>query len=136
MVLAAGCRSPAEDASPAARDCTLGDDFRGKALPTPFDLELCAHGGDLRYPFSGVLEVLKADDLTVANLETTLTRAKEPGHDGAFHFRGKPAYARILAEGSVEVANLANNHTSDFGVRGRADTIEALRAVGGGRRGR
>jgi poly-gamma-glutamate synthesis protein (capsule biosynthesis protein) len=52
-----------------------------------------------------------------------------------FHFRGKPEYAAILREGSVEVVNLANNHSHDFGARGYQDTLKALRAAGVGAAG-
>jgi poly-gamma-glutamate synthesis protein (capsule biosynthesis protein) len=119
----------------AVGDCTLGGDVQRAASRTPFDAVIDAHGGDLRYPFSGVLPLLADDDLTIANLEGTLTTASEPDAEVPFHFRGKPAYAAILREGSVEVANVANNHSHDFGGRGYQDTLKALRAAGVGASG-
>ena len=119
----------------AVGDCTLGGDVRGAAALSPFDAVIAAHGGDLRYPFSGVLALLESDDVTIANLEGTLTTSNEPIEEGPFHFRGKPEYAAMLREGSVEVVNLANNHSHDFGARGYKDTVKALRAAGVGATG-
>ncbi len=93
------------------------------------------HKNDWSYPFSNVIEVFRNDDLTIVNLEGTLTTSIEPIPEGKFHFRGKPAYARILAESSIEVANLANNHIGDFGGRGYEDTRQALRDAGVGASG-
>jgi poly-gamma-glutamate capsule biosynthesis protein CapA/YwtB (metallophosphatase superfamily) len=115
----------------AVGDCTLGGDYRGDG-PNPFDAAIAAHGGDLRYPFSGVLSTLADDDVTVANLEGPLTSSDKPVSQGTYRFRGKPEYARILAEGSVEIVNLANNHSDDFGDRGFKDTVHALTQAGVG----
>lgn len=101
----------------------------------PFDAVIAAHGGDMRYPFSGVLALLQDDEVTIANLEGTLTNSYEPAAGLTFHFRGKPEYAAILREGSVEVVNLANNHSHDLGGRGYQDTLRALRAEGVGAAG-
>jgi poly-gamma-glutamate synthesis protein (capsule biosynthesis protein) len=119
----------------AVGDCTLGGDARVASSTGPFDAAIAAHGGDLRYPFSGVLSLLQDDDVTIANLEGTLTASFEPQGDVPFHFRGKPEYAGILREGSVEVVNLANNHSHDFGERGYQDTRRALASVGVGAAG-
>jgi poly-gamma-glutamate synthesis protein (capsule biosynthesis protein) len=101
----------------------------------PFDAVIAAHGGDLGYPFSGVLALLQDDEVTIANLEGTLTTSYEPAPGLSFHFRGKPEYAGILREGSVEVVNLANNHSHDLGGRGYQDTLRALREAGVGAAG-
>ena len=93
---------------------------------------MAKHKDDFSYPFSGILDIFRHDDLTIVNLEGTLTTSTEPIPEGKFHFRGKPEYARILAESSVEVANVANNHMGDFGVRGQEDTRKALLDAGVG----
>ena len=81
------------------------------------------------YPFSGVADVLRRDDLTVANLEGTLT-----DHDGyandVFAIRGKPEYASMLVRGGVDLVNVENNHAHDYGPVGHGDTKAALRAAG------
>src|SRR6185295_9996099 len=90
----------------AVGDCTLGGDVHRASELSPFDAVIAAHDGDLRYPFSGVRALLESDDVTIANLEGTLTTSHEPDEEVSFHFRGRPGYAEILREGSVEVVNL------------------------------
>src|SRR5262245_22296112 len=50
----------------ALGDCTLGTDYRVVKAPGSFHKEMDAVGNDAKYPFSGVLSVLAADDLTIA----------------------------------------------------------------------
>lgn len=111
----------------AAGDCTLGTDegfdygrsFKGKydAVQNP------------AYFFQNVQPVFAQDDLTIVNMEGTLTEetAREPKQ---FAFKGDAAYAKILSSGAVEAANLANNHSFDYGKKSYEDTIAALEAEG------
>lgn len=92
------------------------------------------------YFLSGVQNVFAHDDLTVVNLETPLTSAEtraykgeEKDEDGktiAYWFKAPPEYVNILTTGSVDLVNLANNHTYDYGVEGYVDTQENLNAAG------
>lgn len=109
----------------AVGDCTIGTDYRVVRAPGTFHKEMDAVGNDYKYPFSGVLPVLAEDDLTIANLETPLSSALAR-IEAPFVFTGKPEYAQILKEGSVEVVSVANNHSHDLGPRGHADTLSAL----------
>lgn len=115
----------------AVGDCTLGSDYRVAGAEGTFHFAMDAWKNDASVPFSGVAGVLAADDLTIANLETPLSRAK-PAVSNTFVFNGKPEYAEILARGSVELVNLANNHTGDFGPAGAKQTIEAVEKAGVG----
>lgn len=109
----------------AVGDCTLGSDHRSARAPGSFHVEMDALGNDYRVPFSSVLDVLSKDDLTIANLETTLSTATTR-IEAPFVFSGKPEYAQILTEGSVEIVNVANNHSYDLGVAGYKETLGAL----------
>ncbi|MDR3121379.1 MAG: CapA family protein [Clostridiales bacterium] len=109
----------------AIGDCTIGfDEATGRQ--NRFDQVYLANGSDPAYFFSNVKDILAADDLTIANLETTLTTAKKKAADKAFCFRGDPAYVRILEEGSVEAVNIANNHIYDYLQQGFDDTVATL----------
>ena len=111
----------------AAGDCTLGTDegfnykrsFKGKydAVQDP------------AYFFQNVQPVFAQDDLTIVNMEGTLTEetTREPKQ---FAFKGDAEYAKILTAGAVETANLANNHSFDYGQKSYEDTITALEAEG------
>ncbi|HEY7380696.1 MAG TPA: CapA family protein [Gaiella sp.] len=83
--------------------------------------------------FDGVKPDLAAD-VVLGNLEGTLTNATGskcgPRSTNCFSFRTPPSYARWLKEAGFTVLNLANNHAFDFGARGLADTVAALRRQG------
>lgn len=111
----------------AVGDCTIGSEMKVRHSPGSFHVEMETRGNDYRYPFAGVLDVLSKDDLTIANLETTLS-TREPASADRYVFRGEPAYAQILVEGSVELVNVANNHSHDLGVPGFDETLRTLAA--------
>lgn len=116
----------------AVGDCTLAAELGMVRTPGTLPREFEDHGSDPAWFFSGVLSVLAADDLTIANLETTLTTALIPAVPGRPRFRGKPEYAAMLPAGSVELVNFANNHSHDFGQRGYDETVRVVRAAGVG----
>lgn len=95
---------------------------------------LATHG--YAYAFAGLDGLFLADDLTIVNLECTASRLGQP-LDKAFTFRCDPGFLPVAREFGVDVANLANNHTQDFGVEAmldaRANVNRAgIRAVGVG----
>lgn len=115
----------------AVGDCTLGDPAQGELVPGSFHRVHWETGEDMRRPFSGVYEVLSKDDLTIANLEGTLTTA--PGKEGKLlAFRGLPEFVHMLVAGSVEVVNLANNHIFDCDSLGLRQTRGHLSDAGVG----
>ncbi len=79
------------------------------------------------WPFSGLQSIFKGDDLTSVNLECVL-KENSTGEDltKSWRFRGLPSYGEILPLSSVEMVNLANNHTIDYGPEGYASTMENL----------
>lgn len=113
----------------AIGDCSIGDLRRGGGAPGSFRARLAEVDDPMGYPFSGVVEVLRSDDLTVANLEGTLTEHLGYAND-VFAIRGKPAYAEMLVRGGVDLVDVDNNHAHDYGPQGHADTKAALGAVG------
>jgi poly-gamma-glutamate synthesis protein (capsule biosynthesis protein) len=115
----------------AVGDCTLGSDSLIETAEGSFQRKIDEVGGDLAYPFSGVASVLEGDDLTIANLEGTLTNEKVR-HGKPLAFRGKPEYAGMLVMGGVDVVTTANNHSHDFGFPGYEETLSSLDAAGVG----
>ncbi len=108
----------------AAGDCTLGVDSR---YNNQFNNYYKAN--DAAYFLKKVKSVFSKDDLTIVNLEGTLTTATKRANK-EFTFKGPKKYAKILTKGSVEVVNLANNHTKDFGSKGYSDTKSTLDKYG------
>ena len=83
--------------------------------------------GDWSYPFANTAEYFLNDDLTIANLECTLTDEQlSPSPSAQFYFRTPTEYVNILLEGGVDFVTTANNHMMDFGEAGRDSTYAAL----------
>ena len=111
----------------AAGDCTLGTDenfYYATSLPAKYEAVQ-----DPGYFFQKVLPVFSKDDLTIVNMEGTLTQ-ETAREEKLYAFKGDEEYTQILTEGSVEAANLANNHSHDYGEKSYTDTIQALEDAG------
>lgn len=111
----------------AVGDCTFGTDenfaYEG-SMPAKYD-----EVGDFNYFFENVKSVFEADDLTIVNFEGTLTDSTIR-EDKQFAFKADKSYAEILTDGFVEAANLANNHSKDYGEQSYNDTMDALDEAG------
>lgn len=111
----------------AAGDCTFGTDenfaYEG-SMPAKYD-----EVGDFNYFFENVKSIFEADDLTIINFEGTLTDSTTR-EDKEYAFKADKSYAEILTDGGVEAANLANNHSKDYGEQSYTDTIDALDEAG------
>lgn len=107
-------------------DCTLGTDenfYYATSLNAYYD----SQGAD--YFFQNIRPILEKDDLSIVNMEGTLTEST--AHCGnKFAFKGAPEYVNILSGSSVEAANLANNHSHDYGDQSFADTKQILTDAG------
>ena len=77
------------------------------------------------YAWSGLDGLFRRDDLTVINLECSVTTIGSPEAKD-FTFQGDPAALGPMREAGVEVANLGNNHGRDFGGDALIDTYENL----------
>ncbi|MGH9150541.1 MAG: CapA family protein, partial [Acidimicrobiales bacterium] len=82
-----------------------------------------------RDPFAEVRPALGGADLAVVNLEMAISDRGEP-EQKAYTFRAAPSAATTLARAGIDAANLANNHSLDFGPDALLDTIDHLRAGG------
>jgi len=82
------------------------------------------------YPWRFVASTLKRADVTVGNLETSVSdrgiaSVKE------YTFRGPPSALRpVHAVAGFDVLTLANNHSADFGEEALLDTVNAVHAAG------
>ncbi len=106
-------------------DCTLANQL-GRTGKETF---IGTVGDNYAYPFADVQQYFASDDCTFINLEGTLTN-RGTAANKRFVFRGPPEYVNILTQGSVEFANIANNHAKDYGDVGYKDTAEALKGAG------
>ena len=72
---------------------------------------------------------LAGADLTIGNLESTLSQAGAP-RQGGDSFAASPAVRSGLQLAGYDVLSLANNHTGDFGLRALVETVRRVRAGG------
>jgi poly-gamma-glutamate synthesis protein (capsule biosynthesis protein) len=72
---------------------------------------------------------LAAADITVGNLENTLSRAGSP-RQGGDSFAADPAVIAGLRDSGFDVLGLANNHAGDFGDPALVQTVRRLRGGG------
>ncbi|MEI2712876.1 MAG: CapA family protein [Nocardioides sp.] len=80
---------------------------------------------------------LRSADLTIGNLESTLSTRGTPTQGGD-SFAVPASAIDGLADVGIDVVSLANNHTGDYGRRALMDTVDAfdkgpVRAFGAGR---
>ena len=107
-------------------DCILGTDEYfawDTGLPAYYDL----YGPE--YFLKNVRSIFEEDDLTIVNMEGTLTE-ETTRVEKQFAFKGDPDYVKILTSSSVEAANVANNHSHDYGEKSFQDTVNILETNG------
>jgi hypothetical protein len=88
--------------------------------------------GGLTAALSPVAQTLRDADITLGNLEGTLStggtsKCGAGGGSTCFAFQAPPYYASELRAAGVDLVNQANNHAMDFGLNGKAQTLAALR---------
>ncbi|HEY7106456.1 MAG TPA: CapA family protein [Acidimicrobiia bacterium] len=77
---------------------------------------------------SPIAPVLSGADLAVVNLETAITHRGEPVPGKNYHFRSPATAFTALEAAGVDVVNMANNHSLDYGPQGMQDTFAAIAA--------
>ncbi len=89
--------------------------------------DVMAARGD-RYPWAGVASRLRAADIAFGNLECSVSD-RGTAQVKQFVFRGKPSRLKTVRR-YLDVVNLANNHTGDYGKQAMADTVRHVRDAG------
>ncbi|GKX28180.1 lipoprotein [Vallitalea longa] len=108
----------------AIGDCTLGS-FPEVTEGKSFEDVLQANNNDYGYPFKNAYNWTKSDDLTLINFEGTLTDATELANK-KWRFKGPKEYTNFLTASSIEVVNIANNHSFDYLEEGYNDTVKNM----------
>lgn len=92
----------------------------------------------IEYPWEMVKKYFQNDDITIGNLETSITTRGTKWEDKQFNFRSDPNNLKAMKEAGIDVLGLANNHTLDYGYEGLLDTLSYLdkndiKRAGGGK---
>ena len=113
----------------AVGDLTLGMNW-SKSYPGSFYEYYDLYGPD--YFCENVKPIFDDSDCVIANLECVLTDNNDPSlrQDKPYNYKGYTEYTSILTASSIDVVNLANNHTRDYSETGYNDTINALNNAG------
>lgn len=109
-----------------AGDCTLGE-FLGMGYDSTFTEYYDKYGPT--WAFANVKDIFSKDDVTYVNLEGPLTNFPQTAVK-QFPIKGDVRNVNCLTNGSIEVCNLANNHTWDCGQQGLDETERVLQAAG------
>jgi poly-gamma-glutamate synthesis protein (capsule biosynthesis protein) len=113
---------------------------RGSTPPEPVTLTIVgdlmlARGVAASHPdgagsvLSPMAPLLAAADVTVGNLESTLSRLGPPTQ-GDDSFGASPDVLGSLLAAGFDVLGLANNHTGDYGTESLFDTVRRVAATG------
>lgn len=81
-------------------------------------------------PFAGVSNIFAKADLTLVNLECTISNLGEPWVPKHFTFRAPPKAIQSLTAAGVDLVDQANNHGMDYGRDAYADTRQRLADAG------
>src|SRR4051812_13137716 len=81
--------------------------------------------------FDPVEKLLKLGDISTGNLEGTLGRGGPSKCKGnCFAFQAPPSYAGVLRHAGLQLVNMANNHSHDYGDSGLSQTLAAVKGAG------
>ena len=81
------------------------------------------------YLWGNVLPFLQKADLRLINLEAALTNSNQI-EPKVFNFKASPEKVQTLEAASIDVVNLANNHSLDFSEEGLIETLKVLDQAG------
>ena len=81
--------------------------------------------GDFSWPFRATADYLHTGDIEFINLEAPLFSSCKPTTAG-MSFCGDPRFIDGLAYAGATVANLSNNHLTNFGPQGTDSTVKLL----------
>lgn len=119
-------------------------DNSGETVSEPGTVRLCL-GGDtsidsefadaankwgIDYPWKEVTEVFSGADLAIVNLETCVSERGTSEKRQGYGFRTPPEMLEGFVNAGIDMVNLANNHTRDFGYDALTDTFEYLSNYG------
>ena len=77
-----------------------------------------------------IIELFCQSDFSICNLEGALTDAEEKSHKCGPSLKAAPETIHGIKNLSLDYVTLANNHITDYGTKGYADTIKTLEENG------
>ena len=109
-------------------DTSIGDAIQHRRSENSYHRVVAQKGMD--WPFSLVAEQMRASDITIANLEGSITTRTRHKDTIRWPLVIDPSHTQILLSGGIDVVNTANNHAMDFYKEGYTQTLEHLDRAG------
>lgn len=116
--------APSPTPPPTTTILTTGDIMLGRSVHTKSLKE-----NSLNYPFWNIQPLLSSADITLINLENPLVDPC-PNIDSGMIFCAPTNVISALKFAGIDVVNLSNNHTQNFGKEGYLSTIRTLTDAG------
>jgi poly-gamma-glutamate capsule biosynthesis protein CapA/YwtB (metallophosphatase superfamily) len=114
-----------ETATPLTQNDTIKLLFVGDVMLSRQVGDKIVASGDWKYPFLRIKDFLSDADLTIANLETTVSdRGTRVG--SIYSFRSDPRTMEGLVYAGIDIVSLANNHIWDYSMEAFLDTMKYL----------
>ena len=101
----------------------------GDVIPGRSVNRIVREKNDFLFPFRETADVVKDADITLINLEAPLTKECPTTNEG-MTFCGDQRFVDGFTFAGIDVASLANNHTSNYGKEGIDQTIQLLKEKG------
>lgn len=98
----------------------------GDIIPARYTNYKLTLRNDFTYPFKATLDQLKDGDLRFANLEAPLMK-NCPVQTSGMQFCGNARFVEGLKYANINLVNLANNHSGNYGYDGVDETIALLK---------
>jgi poly-gamma-glutamate synthesis protein (capsule biosynthesis protein) len=113
-----------------AGDVNFPDEWDTEDGPPPNAPTLASRvRADPTHVLDAITPVLSDADLAMVNVETAITDGGEPVAGKNYHFRSPAQTFEALRAAGVDVVNMANNHSLDYGPTGMQDTFAAIRSA-------
>lgn len=100
----------------------------GDVIPARVVNQRMMEKSDFLWPLRGIANQLQNADITLINLESPLIHNCPITHEG-FSFCTEGNFAQALSDVGVDVVNLANNHSLNYGWEGIKQTEEYLHSL-------
>lgn len=91
--------------------------------------QIAAAMGRGEQPLSAIAPALADADLTIVNLETAVG-SRGTAAPKSYTFQAPPALLEHLVAAGVDIVNLANNHSLDYGTAGLVETLDHVARAG------
>lgn len=128
--LAPAPRRPVVDANTDPAPLDLGEPAGEVTTLTIVGDIMLGRGVTGRPALAPMAERLAAADITVGNLESTLTTLGPPNPVQGDPFHAPPSVRADLRDAGFDAISLANNHTGDYGDASLVSTVSLLREAG------